>query len=56
MFKDSVNKQAREMFEKNMEGLEDKLGFRPDLIFMKNYTRRLFPTKKFRTKRTNIGW
>ena len=24
MFKDSVYKQAREMFEKDMEGLEDK--------------------------------
>jgi hypothetical protein len=62
MFKGSVNKQAREMFEKDMEGLEDRLGFRPDLdLYEKLYAppvpHEKIPDKEdeFRVRRINVN-
>jgi|SRR5579871_1076631 len=53
--KDLANKQTREMFQKNMEWLENKFGFRPDLDLYEKLYAPPVPHKKSQTKRTNFG-
>jgi hypothetical protein len=62
MFKDSANELAKENFEKDMERLENKFGFRPDLdLYEKLYAPPVpygkIPDKEgeFRVRRINVN-
>jgi hypothetical protein len=62
IFKDSANEQARELFEKHVNKLEDELGFRPDLdLYEKLYTPPVRHDKipdnedEFRVRRINVN-
>jgi hypothetical protein len=61
-FKDSTNRQTKEMFEKDMQRLDDKLGFRPDLdlyeeLYVPPVPHEDIPEKEgeFRVRRINVN-
>ena len=62
MFKDGANEQAKEKFEKDMEWLEKKLGFRPNLdlyeqLYAPPVPHEKIPDKEdeFRVRRINVN-